>query len=88
MVAPVERQYCPHQHGQEQPPLSASSGVQQHAFFAACILFFAFLQEGRKPHAHSNYVRVPIFLHGLEGQLDCMIEAKCKASSWVGAGLC
>ncbi|KAL4440141.1 hypothetical protein ABPG75_003142 [Micractinium tetrahymenae] len=35
-------------------------------------------QAGRKPHAHSDYVRGPIFLHGLEGQVDVMIEAKCK----------
>lgn len=35
-------------------------------------------QAGRKPHAHSDYVRGPVYLHGLEGQVDVMIEAKCK----------
>ncbi|GAB4823765.1 hypothetical protein N2152v2_010811 [Parachlorella kessleri] len=35
-------------------------------------------QPGRKPHAHSDYVRGPIFLHGLEADVDVMIEAKCK----------
>ncbi|PSC67605.1 UV damage endonuclease [Micractinium conductrix] len=35
-------------------------------------------QAGRKPHAHSDYVRGPVALHGLEGQVDVMIEAKCK----------
>ena len=35
-------------------------------------------QPGRKPHAHSDYVRGPIFLHGLENDIDVMIESKCK----------
>ncbi|KAG7670542.1 hypothetical protein Ndes2526B_g00304 [Nannochloris sp. 'desiccata'] len=35
-------------------------------------------QRGRKPHAHSDYVRGPIFLHGLEKEVDVMIESKCK----------
>jgi UV DNA damage endonuclease len=35
-------------------------------------------QAGRKPHAHSDYVQGPIFLHGYEGQVEVMIEAKCK----------
>ena len=44
-------------------------------------------QAGRKPHAHSDYVRGPVALHGLEGQVDVMIEAKCKVGErWGGAG--
>lgn len=35
-------------------------------------------QRGRKPHAHSDFVRGPIHLYGLEGDVDVMIEAKCK----------
>ena len=35
-------------------------------------------QPGRKPHAHSDYVRGPIYLHGMEGEVDVMIESKCK----------
>lgn len=35
-------------------------------------------QEGRKPHAHSDYVHGPIFLHGMEAKVDVQIEAKCK----------
>jgi len=35
-------------------------------------------QRGRKPHAHSDYVRGPILLHGLEKEVDVMIESKCK----------
>jgi UV DNA damage endonuclease len=35
-------------------------------------------QVGRRPHAHSDYVRGPIFLHGLEAEVDVMIESKCK----------
>lgn len=35
-------------------------------------------QAGRKPHAHSDYVRGPIYLHGLERDVDVMIEAKAK----------
>lgn len=35
-------------------------------------------QAGRKPHAHSDYVRGPMGLHGLEGEVDVMIEAKAK----------
>lgn len=35
-------------------------------------------QEGRIPKAHSDYVDGPIRLHGLQGQVDVMIEAKCK----------
>lgn len=47
------------------------------------------LQAGRKPHAHSDYVRGPIFLHGLEGQVDVMIEAKCKVGGgWACSGGC
>lgn len=35
-------------------------------------------QEGRRPHAHSDYVDGPIDLYGLEGQVDVMVEAKAK----------
>ncbi|CAL8468727.1 g8267 [Coccomyxa elongata] len=35
-------------------------------------------QEGRKPHAHSDYVAGPMELYGLEDKVDVMIEAKCK----------
>ena len=35
-------------------------------------------QEGRKPHAHSDYIAGPMNLHGLEKDIDVMIEAKCK----------
>jgi UV DNA damage endonuclease len=36
---------------------------------------------GRRPHAHSDYVRGPIdgsALHGMEAEVDVMIESKCK----------
>ena len=36
------------------------------------------MQEGRKPHAHSDFVAGPIYLHGKEGEVDVMIESKCK----------
>lgn len=35
-------------------------------------------QLGRKPHAHSDFVKGPIYLHGLEKDVDVMIEAKMK----------
>lgn len=35
-------------------------------------------QEGRMPKAHSDFVRGPLTLHGLEGDVDVMIEAKAK----------
>ena len=35
-------------------------------------------QAGRKPHAHSDYIKGPIALWGLEGQVDVMVEAKGK----------
>ncbi len=35
-------------------------------------------QAGRRPHAHSDYVKGPIFLHGFEKDVDVMIEAKAK----------
>jgi hypothetical protein len=41
-------------------------------------------QEGRKPHAHSDYVRGPINLHGHEAELDVMIEAKAKVRAVAG----
>mmetsp|Transcript_42538 Transcript_42538/g.76270 ORF Transcript_42538/g.76270 Transcript_42538/m.76270 type:complete len:536 (+) Transcript_42538:908-2515(+) len=33
-------------------------------------------QEGRRPHAHADLVAFPIRLHGLDSQLDVMLEAK------------
>lgn len=48
-------------------------------------------QAGRKPHAHSDYVRGPInaaALHGHEGEVDVMIEAKMKARCARCAALC
>lgn len=46
------------------------------------------VQEGRKPFAHSDYVRGPINLHGHEDKVDVMIEAKMKARRewWQGGG--
>ncbi|KAK9844142.1 hypothetical protein WJX81_005743 [Elliptochloris bilobata] len=35
-------------------------------------------QEGRKAHAHSDFIQGPMNLHGLEADIDVMIEAKCK----------
>ncbi|KAI7836305.1 hypothetical protein COHA_009813 [Chlorella ohadii] len=39
---------------------------------------------GRKPHAHSDYVRGPLTLHGWEDRVDVMIEAKCKERALLG----
>ncbi|PRW39126.1 UV damage repair endonuclease [Chlorella sorokiniana] len=41
-------------------------------------------QAGRKPHAHSDYVRGPLTLHGWEDRVDVMIEAKCKERALLG----
>lgn len=38
-------------------------------------------QEGRIAHAHSDYVKGPMNLYGLEGGVDVMIEAKAKEKS-------
>ncbi|PNH11288.1 UV-damage endonuclease [Tetrabaena socialis] len=35
-------------------------------------------QEGRRPHAHSDYISGPINLYGLEKEVDVMIESKAK----------
>ena len=35
-------------------------------------------QEGRKPHAHSDYISGPMNLCGHAADVDVMIEAKCK----------
>ncbi|EFJ50532.1 hypothetical protein VOLCADRAFT_116697 [Volvox carteri f. nagariensis] len=35
-------------------------------------------QEGRRPHAHSDYVSGPINLYGMENEVDVMIESKAK----------
>lgn len=35
-------------------------------------------QDGRKPLAHSDYVKGPISFFGHEDRVDCHIEAKCK----------
>lgn len=35
-------------------------------------------QEGRKPSAHSDFVKGPLRLYGMEDQVDVMIEAKGK----------
>lgn len=35
-------------------------------------------QEGRKPHAHSDFVTGPLRLYGLEKDVDVMIESKAK----------
>jgi UV DNA damage endonuclease len=35
-------------------------------------------QAGRRPRAHSDFVKGPIFLHGFERNIDVMIEAKAK----------
>ena len=35
-------------------------------------------QEGRKPSAHSDFVKGPLRLYGLDDQVDVMIEAKGK----------
>ena len=37
-------------------------------------------QDGRKPHAHSDYVSGPIFCHGRD--VDVMVEAKMKERSF------
>ncbi|KAL6778268.1 hypothetical protein ACKKBG_A17550 [Auxenochlorella protothecoides x Auxenochlorella symbiontica] len=38
-------------------------------------------QEGRIPHAHSDYIKGPMNLYGLEAEVDVMIEAKAKERS-------
>ncbi|KXZ55904.1 hypothetical protein GPECTOR_2g1455 [Gonium pectorale] len=35
-------------------------------------------QEGRRPHAHSDFISGPINLYGMEGEVDVMIESKAK----------
>ena len=35
-------------------------------------------QQGRKPHAHSDFVEGPLRLYGLEEHVDVMIESKAK----------
>lgn len=35
-------------------------------------------QEGRRPSAHSDFVKGPLRLYGLEDKVDVMIEAKGK----------
>lgn len=35
-------------------------------------------QAGRKPLAHSDYIRGPVTYYGCEDRVDCMIEAKAK----------
>lgn len=35
-------------------------------------------QAGRKPHAHSDFVKGPLRLYGLEKDVDVMIESKAK----------
>ncbi|KAG2451514.1 hypothetical protein HYH02_004112 [Chlamydomonas schloesseri] len=35
-------------------------------------------QAGRRPHAHSDYVSGPIYLYGMEKEVDVMIESKAK----------
>ncbi|KAG2488277.1 hypothetical protein HYH03_013127 [Edaphochlamys debaryana] len=35
-------------------------------------------QEGRRAHAHSDYISGPINLYGLEDEVDVMIESKAK----------
>jgi UV DNA damage endonuclease len=35
-------------------------------------------QEGRKPHAHSDFVEGPLRLYGLTSEVDVMIESKAK----------
>ncbi|GLC43785.1 hypothetical protein PLESTB_000907700 [Pleodorina starrii] len=35
-------------------------------------------QEGRRPHAHSDYISGPINLYGMEQEVDVMIESKAK----------
>lgn len=35
-------------------------------------------QEGRRPHAHSDFVAGPLRLYGLEKDVDVMIESKAK----------
>lgn len=61
--------------------------TQEEAFKAAIktwpegvrpVVHWSESQAGRKPHAHSDYVKGPIFLHGLEADVDVMIESKCK----------
>ena len=35
-------------------------------------------QEGRKPFAHSDFIKGPLRLYGMDTELDIMVEAKCK----------
>lgn len=60
---------------------------QKEAFLAAIqtwpqgvrpVVHWSESQEGRKPHAHSDYVEGPIDLWGLEGEVDVMVEVKGK----------
>lgn len=66
---------------------NAGNLTEEEAFKAALktwpsgirpIVHWSESQRGRKPHAHSDFVRGPIYLYGLEGDVDVMIEAKCK----------
>lgn len=35
-------------------------------------------QPGRKPHAHSDYIKGPLRLYGKEVEVDVMIESEIK----------
>jgi UV DNA damage endonuclease len=60
---------------------------EKEAFYAAIgtwpegvrpIVHWSESQAGRRPSAHSDYIKGPMELHGKERDVDVMIEAKCK----------
>jgi UV DNA damage endonuclease len=67
--------FCPGELTQEQALRAAVATWPQGV---RPVVHWSESQRGRKPHAHSDYVRGPIFLHGLEAEVDVMIESKCK----------
>lgn len=82
LAVPPQRRAFQHQQGKE---VTTARPVGNNASTCPAVPLLP-LQEGRRQHAHSDYVRGPIVLHGLEGQVDVMIEAKCKASKQVCVG--
>ena len=66
--------------------LFAGDWTEKEAFFAALgtwpkgirpVVHWSESQEERRPSAHSDYIQGPMNLHGMEAEVDVMIEAKC-----------
>ena len=65
----------------------AGDWTEKEAFYAALetwpegvrpVVHWSESQEDRRASAHSDYIQGPMNLHGKEGDVDVMIEAKCK----------